>query len=403
MLTPQLSLHFNPEPSTWRNLLKKAQGSLFDNSIEHWQTKTKEQLGLPTDCPMIIVGHQPTVFHAGILAKFIAGDILAKQVGGVLVHLVVDHHVGDIGTIEIPVEVEGRWQIEKSRIAPIDDSISLKDQDRITPSLHFAKIATVLQEAKGGNAAMQFGNAMDEMMKPYAQVDACIASSNLLDTDFGKAIVDHMFTTSERCNETYNNAIQNTPRCHISMLQSGELPLWTGIQNSRAVKGDSDLRPRSLLLTLLARIGLADVFIHGTGGFAYDRAMELWSSEWLGVNPCPATMVTASLYLQLRDTLGKDARRDYFEPFELESQKQQLVRAIQDASYQSEERDANYQALQSWLHEHGMRPDKKILKQQSKVNSKRDWAFPLYSQEELLHLREAIEQRCLTTDFAVAK
>ena len=59
-------------------------------------------MGLPEHVKIIVVGHQPEFFHPGVLAKFIAGDLVAQKLKGVLVHLVVDHLTGSCNTIEIP-------------------------------------------------------------------------------------------------------------------------------------------------------------------------------------------------------------------------------------------------------------------------------------------------------------
>ena len=42
------------------------------------------------------------------------------------------------------------------------------------------------------------------------------------------------------------------------------------------------LMPRALLLTALVRLGMCDLFIHGTGGLIYDRVTEQWFADWLG-------------------------------------------------------------------------------------------------------------------------
>jgi hypothetical protein len=61
--------------------------------------------------------------------------------------------------------------------------------------------------------------------------------------------------------------------------------------------------PRALALTAIARLVLCDVFIHGTGGGRYDRAMERWIATALGEEAsaalAPMDVVTATRHAPL--------------------------------------------------------------------------------------------------------
>ena len=84
------SATLSPEFPEWSSLVSPASGCVLGKTLHKWQEQVRASLQLPTDKPIVIVGHQPTFFHPGILAKFIAANRLAKQIDGVLVFLVVD-------------------------------------------------------------------------------------------------------------------------------------------------------------------------------------------------------------------------------------------------------------------------------------------------------------------------
>lgn len=65
----------------------------------------------------------------------------------------------------------------------------------------------------------------------------------------------------------------------------------------RAALGNWKLRPRALTTTLFARLGLADLFIHGIGGAKYDEMADQLMQEFWGL-PAPAFLtLTATLRL----------------------------------------------------------------------------------------------------------
>jgi hypothetical protein len=358
------------------------EGELFGKIIATWRSLARAQFGLP-DKPIIIVGHQPEFFHPGVLSKFIAGSSLASEVDGVLLHLVVDHHIGNSGVIEVPDETGEYLATSTVHVASVDTKISMKDQQR-TNTQDNSAFGLALQNAKGENLAMQFANATNALMAPYANIDYCIAGTSLLQTDFGKALLCEMQQRPDACIAAYNNAVDAFPDCGVACLGTNELPLWHGKHNVK-VSGDfSDLRPRALLLTLLARVVLGDLIVHGTGGFGYDRIMETWVSDWLGISPCAMVMQTATLHLALHAETIDDARHAYFAP------PKQMIEAIQNAPYRSPERTSRFLAMHTWLEQQGAKPDIGLLQRAKQIAARRNWAFPLYPSAQLSQLTKSI-------------
>ena len=318
-----------------------------------------------------------------MLAKFVAADQLSGKIEGVLVHLVVDHHIGNSGEIELPDNSGQYLSTKKLTIANLDSHVAMKDLPRSAqrPDSVFSR---ALLNAKGENAAMQFANATDDLMADVAKVDYCIAGTSLLTTELGKAIVTEMRKNPTACIAAYNSAVDQFPERGVPMLGANELPLWHGKTNEKVTINFDDLRPRALLLTLLARTIVGDLFVHGTGGFAYDDIMERWLLDWLHVTPCAKVMATTTVTLPLDAQTIEQARREYY------SSPKHFLDAIERAPHHSTLRQQQFYAMHSCLEKLGTKPDIQALKKAQQIANRSDWAFPLYGKE-------------LTKDFEVAK
>ncbi len=373
MLTKQAIATLSPEFSYWQPLVAPATGTVFGKSLRVWQKKVRETLSLPDNKPIIMVGHQPIFFHPGILIKFIAAQRLAQQVDGQLVFLVVDHHVGNNGVIQTPKE--------NVKIATIDSSVAMKNHPRVTTATTLEPFTAALETANGANAAMQYANATVELMSPWVTVNHVVAAGDLLHSAFGNEIVANIQSNKKHCVDSYNNAVANFPESHVPMLQDGDLPLR---------KVGDEYAPRALLLTLLARLVGCDLFVHGRGGKKYDSVMEQWCKVWLGVSPCNATMATATIHLPMEYKTLTDARRDYYSPPFDEQTKKTLLDNIQHAPYKSPQRQIRFQELHRWLQSVQQPLDALAIKREEANAQRRDWAFPLYSNNQLDAMRDML-------------
>jgi len=379
LLIKETILQTTPDISLWKNLLKEPLGKLFGDSLRGWQQKTRSFLGLELDANSIVVGHQPIFFHPGILAKFVAASEIAKECDAKLVHLVVDHHVGDVGTIEIPNLQNGVLQIENMRIASCDDSIPLCDQSPLKITTTDARFARALNNGEQ-NAAMQIAAATDTLMKPYAAIDYKIAATSLCKTPIGEVVIDAMFANKSACVAAYNEAVGEFPDSGVPYLGTNELPVWGDDQKS--------ILPRALLLTLLARLGVGNLFVHGTGGANYDRVMERWCQHWLGVDVCPQVMATANIQLPFEIETIDSARQHYFSGDA--QKKQKFLATIDSLPRCSVSRRVAYHEMQRMFAASGNKPNYKTLKRSQKIARKRDWAFPLYGEAELQRLTKGL-------------
>jgi hypothetical protein len=184
------------------------------------------------------------------------------------------------------------------------------------------------------------------------------------------------------------------------------------------VEGGADLLPRALFMTALVRLCMCDLFIHGTGGARYDRAMEIWMEDWLGIEVGSIAVTTADLHLPLVD--GDEdvmdvteaiarSRKVFHDPEgngDRESPgpgKRRWLESINCTSRKSSERKAAFlamhEALAGWRRSNPEIEETANLVERSRrvaadatIASRRDWAFPLYPQEMLAQLSDRMQQ-----------
>jgi len=116
-----------------------------------------------------------------------------------------------------------------------------------------------------------------------------------------------------------------------------ELPVTSDTSPSRWVDAlqrmethDIRLRPRALLTTLLARLLVADVFVHGIGGAAYDRITDEIVRRLTGCDPPRHAVVSGTLRYPAEQLFPGDAQRDPV------AEMAALKRSLRDIEYHPE-------------------------------------------------------------------
>lgn len=295
--------------------------------------------------PLWVTGHQAWLWHAGILAKDIAAAVAARDHGGQVLHLVVDHDVHEALSLPIPV-AEGdaltiqTHQLARTRTAlpaacqsAADLSQALATLKRLTADdgLHTPARFDALQAAMRDLPAFdtlgqQMAAITVRLMQPVLGSVAIALTSQLCALPGFKQIIREMLHDARACAAAYNQAVQAHPQAGIGPLAVSdllvELPLWLltwegGRQPVYADLADSTpllvtadgqpvkvgeaydqprLAPRAMLLTAAMRQLYASVFIHGTGGGVYDRVTEAWWQAWRPDETlAPMAVVTADL------------------------------------------------------------------------------------------------------------
>lgn len=322
----------DPDPRSWAGLLRT------HDPIPEPHRRFRDQLGLPTDRPVIMAGHQPTLWHPGILAKLLAASALAARTDAAVAWLVVDFDEPLPLRTRLPAfDPHGRlreyaWSIDGRDTPSPGVALSQPAVTPVPPRLPHgwalpdgagdrtdAARRALAAHADAPNAAVQVTEALFDLLEPLTPRPIVIHASRLGRTDLFAHTVALAARHPSTPHDLYNAAVAHHPDADVRALSTRhdgalELPFWAmQVAQPRPVF-DTDLAetpvsallPRGLLMSGLARLAGCDLFIHGTGGRAYEPINDRWLTRWLdapaptpGPGPGLAPFVTATADLTL--------------------------------------------------------------------------------------------------------
>jgi hypothetical protein len=329
-------LIIKPDCAAWGGTAENPPaGELFGHPLRDWRTKTRAELGLDTERPIIATGHQTMLWHPGILAKYLLVESVASAHRWAKANLIVDQHAGGYGEFDVPIRRgDGSLSVRRLELVRAPKDVPMALHEPFTPPKPPKHLAAALPSVERGverihesvyrhrdapNAALQMGRALADLMADWVDPIPNVTATELIETSLSRAMIEAMANDPHRCAEAYNRAVRSLPEAGIGPLlvrdDYVELPLWRVRDDGRRMHAyDNDvqdqlddpvdgprLMPRALLMTALMRLGMCDLFVHGTGGANYDRAMERWIADWLGVTPGAIAVASADVYLPLCD------------------------------------------------------------------------------------------------------
>ncbi|MBX3374348.1 MAG: hypothetical protein KF817_10980 [Phycisphaeraceae bacterium] len=442
---------------------------LFDRPLPAWRTETRRELALDPLRPIIATGHQPLLWHPGILVKYFAVDAALSLARGACAgaDLIVDQHEGGFAELDVPVREAGGGLLSVRRLT------LLRARPGVPMALHPAAdvlpgqvgsdaalrsvgagvrqiVASLSAHRAAPDAAAQMAGALADLRSPWCARMPAFRASDLVASAFGRRFIRAMVDDPWTCAQRYNDAVRAVPEAGLPPLlirdDLVELPLWrVGADGVRQRAFDADagqwlaadasaapssrLLPRALLLTALVRLAAVDLFVHGTGGAVYDRAMESWVTGWLGVRPAPFAVATATLRLPLQDPaahhrasiaqeMAAAAHRTWHDPEPAPARdapgpgevKRLLLSAIEAAPRGSRRRRAAYRAMHEQLAMLRSRHIGRVEAAQRRaraaqearadavIAARRDWAFPLYEPASLAALADAVRAAAVDVD-----
>ena len=352
--------------------------------IDQWPT--------PTARRPIWTGHQATLFHPGILAKYAVADQVSQAAdgtggavgagggrgGGVpMAQVLVDQDVYDPLTLRVPCrdggggargggrggargggrlrvatvslggngpasgggEVGGAGGVAVGMRPPVRAAVVARGLAAwpadavVQPDVERWMTAFSQAEAESENLATQMDGVLHRLL-PGGELSAHpgrpvygvgTPASTLLQRE--APLLDTLLHDAAACARHYNTAVASHPGAGMTPMSREpdrvEVPLWALRWNKprqrvyvdtadttpifitpdgEPLGGDVTLAPRALLMTaLLRRADRCALFIHGTGGWAYDRITEQWWHAWQGGKLSPMALVTADMYLDFGD------------------------------------------------------------------------------------------------------
>ncbi len=322
-----------PAPLEWARCVRG-----FTPSWDGWR-ESRVAAGVARDGRVIMTGHQAQIWHAGILAKYLAVDAAVAQHGGAdawhAAWLVVDQDDNEAETIAYPkrgerganAPVRGVWRLgaesaagvptaERPVVRPTGAASLNAATEEATAGLRAVRDALTKHAGAGhtgeGSAAAQIAAALADLMRPVrggAPDAATVFATRLHATPVFGALLDAMRADPARCTAAYNDAVRVTPKARMRPLSTAdgriELPLWRIVEGPRrpvfadelATIPREELAPRALLMTGLCRLALCDLFVHGLGGGVYDTITDAWFAAWMpGERLAPTAVVTADVF-----------------------------------------------------------------------------------------------------------
>lgn len=301
----------------------------------------RESLGLPAHF-LAGAGHQPILWHAGILAKFLAAAGIAHARSGASswVHFLSDQDSVDPFRMDVPVR-DGTGAIRRASIRLV-----ASDPDRARDAVAAARpaqgareidvqqfasheaveacnrVRTALDQARGeSEAGVQLARVMHACAARWLPAPCAVITSHaLISPPAAQAILERILRDPVANAEAFNAALQRDPRAakplHIAG-DSTEVPLWGVAADGRRERiGASEARrrlaqgrvllPRAFLASGFMRV-ISDTFVHGTGGARYERVGEAWWRTFLGIElPSFATASATLLPTPIALGLGAD-------------------------------------------------------------------------------------------------
>ena len=376
--------------------------------------------------PIIMGGHQPDLFHAGVWLKNAALDAYARQVGGTALNLVVDSDRCTRPSVAVPV---GTPAAARAEDVPFDGS---------APEMAWEERPVVDPECFAS-----FGRRACEWLAPYEpqpilrkwwplaveRSAAChrlglalAQARHVLEERFGLQTLElpvsemvrlptvmvftgWLLAHARPLHEAYNAALADYRKAHrvrgrgrpvpdlaVRHDSSGEwieVPWWLWSRDdprrrrvfantatpgtlalsdmetlrvelpiapdtspskwvdalSRMEEHALRLRPRAVVTTLVSRLLVADVFVHGIGGAAYDQLTDAIVQRLTGCDPPRHAIVSGTLRLDVEAVFPGFERSDPAADLAV------VRRTLRDLAYHPERHLGPPQALAAELRE----------------------------------------------------
>ena len=112
---------FESNDSLWHRLRQEARAQLITDAIRYTSVyRDTNWVAHETNSPIIMAGHQPSLFHPGVWFKNFALSRLSRTLGATGVNLVVDNDVAKGGSIRVPT-IGDAGTLASTRVVRYDD------------------------------------------------------------------------------------------------------------------------------------------------------------------------------------------------------------------------------------------------------------------------------------------
>ena len=341
--------------------------------------------------PIIMGGHQPELFHAGVWLKNSALDAYARQVGGTALNLVVDSDRCTRPTVAVPVGTPDSARAEEVAFdadasempweeRPVFDADCFASFGRRAsellapfepqPILRKWWPLAVERSAACHRLGLALAQARHVLEERFGLQTLELPVSELVRLPTVMVFMGWLLAHARKLHEAYNAALAEYRQAHrvrgrgrpvpdlaVRHDASGEwleVPWWLWSRDdprrrrvfantttpgtlalsdmetlrvelpiapdtspskwvdalSRMEEHALRLRPRAVVTTLVSRLLVADVFVHGIGGAAYDQLTDAIVRRLTGCDPPRHAVVSGTLRLDVERTFPGFAAAD---------------------------------------------------------------------------------------------
>lgn len=287
--------------------------------------------------PVIMTGHQPVIYHPGLLEKTGRARQLALSTNALVVNVSIDTDTGEGGHLVWPLARKDELALKYGTISTnatlfleqrIKDVVDVSrvfeeaERDLITSGLE--DVARRLEDVSRLYQAL----AQESVVAANAIVRMALAGAGHLEVPLSRIVelpsVRRFFreiaSNSREFASAYNATLDEYRRVHkiknpanpfpnmVIEDDQVELPLWLVSGDSRSPLRARDCEPQSSLeggviaprgsiVTLLLRGLCSDLFVHGLGGGRYDQFVDAFASAYWGVALPRFVVASATRYL----------------------------------------------------------------------------------------------------------
>lgn len=309
-----------------------AREELFHLAMDY----TSEYLDLPSDSPgivnrpVILAGHQPQLFHAGVWYKNFVLSSLASETDALAINLVVDNDASRADTLRVPTGSHDAPRIEHVPLDAASPEIPYEERRVLDPELFDSFAARVSRTLSGwiddplvnqlwpqataaahrtGNLGQSLARARHSLEHAWGLQTLEVPLSRVCDTTSFIVFALHLLTDLARLHSVYNTALAEYRRANHLRSHSHPVPdlhaegglreaplwIWTTAEPRRRplyVEQHGD----RLRLTNRASLQF-DLPL--SGGEATDATIEAWQAlRKQGIKLRPRALIT-TLYSRL--------------------------------------------------------------------------------------------------------
>ncbi|MEN9846839.1 MAG: hypothetical protein RIS36_1986 [Pseudomonadota bacterium] len=306
---------------------------------EMWELAVRLGISLPAeasrashgDTAIVMAGHQPVIYHPGILEKITRLRAIASESAAYAVNVAIDTDEGDGGRLLWPLRDADDVVIKQRSIGTGE---GLYREQRVVSREQSAPIFAEMREDLESSGCLRAveGAARAEILYAALEGESIVIAnaivrkslsdggydevplSLLLEAPAVREFIERIIRDSERFVSLYNETLETyrsehkiknpaNPFPNMTVTDDEiEMPLWEIGRGSRkgviVKRGKESLpsnliAPRGSIVTLLLRGVCSDLFTHGIGGGKYDPFVNAFAEAYWG-NPLPRFVVASA-------------------------------------------------------------------------------------------------------------